>query len=86
MLFRSNTQNGFYLILAVHTDVSKRDSFISKVVSTGQQNIDFFYDISSSKYFIFTKRFENLEETPTALDAKGNKPYNGKMFVVKIEN
>ena len=81
-----NTQNGYYLILAVHSDITKRDAFIAKVVSSGQQTIDFFYDISSSKYFIYTKKYESLDEISTALDNKGNKPYNGKMFVVKIEN
>ncbi|MBC7642257.1 MAG: hypothetical protein H7174_07960, partial [Flavobacterium sp.] len=81
-----NTQNGYYLILAVHNDVLKRDAFIAKVVSTGQQNIDFFYDVSTSKYFIYTRKYDGLEEISNALDLKGTKAYNGKMFVVKVEN
>jgi type IX secretion system PorP/SprF family membrane protein len=81
-----NTQNGYYMILAVHSDIVKRDEFISKVVSSGNQNIDFFFDVNTGKYYIYSKKYENLGEITTALEYKGNKPYNGKMFVVKIEN
>ncbi len=81
-----NTQTGYYLVLASHTDVAKRDAFITKAISSGQINIDFFFDVNTGKYYIFTKKYDSLDESSTALEAKGNKPYNGKMFVVKIEN
>ena len=81
-----NTESGFYLILAVHSDVSKRDQFITKVVSSGVQNIDFFFDVNTGKYYVYSRKYDNLGDTTIALEGKGNKPYNGKMFVVKIEN
>ena len=81
-----NTQSGYYIVLASHTNVAKRDAFITKVISTGQINIDFFFDVNTGKYYIFTKKYDSLEESSIALEAKGNKPFNGKMFVVKIEN
>ena len=81
-----NTESGFYLILAVHSDANKRDQFITKVVSSGVQNIDFFFDVNTGKYYIYSKKYDNLNDTTIALESKGNKPYNGKMFVVKIEN
>ncbi len=81
-----NSQSGFYLVIATHTDVSKRDVFLTKAISTGAINIDFFFDVNSGKYFIFTKKYDSLDEVTVALDNKGNKPYSSKMFVVKIEN
>ncbi len=81
-----NTQSGFYLILAVHSDVSKRDVFLTKVIASGLTNVDFFFDVNTSKYFIFQKKYEKLEDVTTALESKGSKPYNSKMFVVKVEN
>ena len=73
------------MILAVHSDVAKRDAFVTKTVAAGQSNVNFFYDVNSSKYFIYTDKFDNIQEATEALSAKGNKPYNGKMVIVKIE-
>ena len=80
-----NVESGYYMILAVHTDVQKRDAFVTKTVASGQPNVNFFYDASSSKYFIYQERFEMLDEATQALGEKGKKPYNGKMVIVKIE-
>ena len=80
-----NIESGYYVILAVHTDVQKRDAFVTKTVSAGQKEVNFFYDASSSKYFIYEAMFDNLDEATQALGEKGNKPYNGKMVIVKIQ-
>ncbi|PWA11583.1 PorP/SprF family type IX secretion system membrane protein [Flavobacterium laiguense] len=80
-----NVETGYYVILAVHSDVQKRDTFVGKTVAAGQKEVNFFYDANSSKYFIYDAKFDNLEEATQALETKGNKPYNGKMVIVKIE-
>ncbi|REG98844.1 PorP/SprF family type IX secretion system membrane protein [Flavobacterium aquicola] len=80
-----NLEPGYYMILAVHSDVSKRDTFVTKTVASGQSNVNFFYDINTSKYFIYTDKFDNIQEATEALAAKGNKPYNGKMVIVRID-
>ncbi|MFV5687329.1 PorP/SprF family type IX secretion system membrane protein [Flavobacterium sp. ZT3R25] len=81
-----NVESGYYLVVAVHNDVAKRDEFLTKSVAAGQSNIDFFYDINTSKYFIYYDKFDTIEQAKKALQAKGNKPYNGKMSIAKIEN
>lgn len=80
-----NVESGYYLIVAVHNDVAKRDGFLTKSVEAGQSNIDFFYDVNTSKYFIYYDKFDTIEDAKKALKSKGNKPYNGKMTIVKIE-
>ncbi|HSD06885.1 PorP/SprF family type IX secretion system membrane protein [Flavobacterium sp.] len=80
-----NLESGYYVILAVHSDVQKRDAFVTKTVAAGQPNVNFFYDVNSSKYFIYTDKFDNIQEATEALSAKGSKPYNGKMVIVKID-
>ncbi|WP_281227243.1 PorP/SprF family type IX secretion system membrane protein [Flavobacterium aquiphilum] len=77
--------SGYYVILAVHNDVQKRDAFVTKTVAAGQKNVNFFYDAGSSKYFIYEAMFDNLDEATQAMSEKGNKPYNGKMVIVKIQ-
>lgn len=81
-----NVETGYYLIVAVHNDVAKRDGFLTKAVAAGQSNIDFFYDVNTSNYFIFYDKFDSIEEAKKALKSKGNKPYNSKLSIVKIEN
>ncbi|NMH85876.1 sprD domain protein, partial [Flavivirga algicola] len=81
-----NTDSGYYLVIAVHNNVDKRDEFVRKVVSAGQSNINFFYDENTSKYFIYYEKFNSVEQATRALQSKGDKPYNGRMSMVKIEN
>lgn len=78
--------NGFYMVIAVHNNTAKRDEFLSKVVSTGETNINFFYDVSTNKYYIYTQKFNHINQATQALNNKETKPYNGNMTLVKIEN
>jgi type IX secretion system PorP/SprF family membrane protein len=82
----SNVESGFYMVLAVHTDIAKRDEFLTKVVAAGQKDIDFFYDVSSGKYFIYYEKYDDISGATRALETKGTKVYNSKMSMVKIEN
>ena len=81
-----NSESGYYLIVAVHTDVAKRDAFLTKMVASGQKDVDFFYNKSTGKYMIYNKKYSDLGEATKALETKENKPFNDKMFIVKIEN
>ena len=80
-----NVDNGYYMIIAVHENINDRDTFLEKVVSAGESKVNFFYDVNTSKYFIYYEKFDYVEEAMRALQTKGDKPYNGKMSVVKIE-
>ncbi|UPS91327.1 type IX secretion system membrane protein PorP/SprF [Bizionia sp. M204] len=81
-----NVDNGYYMIVAVHKNVSERDAFLEKAIAAGQSNINFFFDVNSSKYFIYYQKFDYVEEAMRALETKGNKPYNQEISVVKIED
>ncbi len=81
-----NVEKGYYIAIAVHSDVAKRDEFITKAVAAGQKNINFFYDVNTSKYYIYYEKFDDIETAQRALQAQGSLPYNGKMSMVKIEN
>ena len=81
-----NVDNGYYLIVAVHADANKRDEFVKKVVASGKKEVDFFYDMKNSKYYIYLSKFNSIEQANGAVEAKPNKPYNARMSIVKIEN
>ncbi|NNE31290.1 MAG: hypothetical protein HKN40_02865, partial [Winogradskyella sp.] len=82
----NNVDSGFYLIIAVHTDKAKRNEFLSKVVASGRDTIDFFFDVNTNKYYIFYEKFDSIEAANNALKRKGSNPYNINMSLVKIEN
>ena len=81
-----NSDSGYYLIIAVHSSAEKRDQFLAKAVAAGRTDVNFFYNVTTSKYYIYYQKFDGLPEATKALEAKGSKPYNGKMAIVKVEN
>jgi len=81
-----HTESGYYLVLAVHSDVLKRDEFLVQVISSGYKEVDFFYDVSTSEYYIYSKKFNAINEAEDALRTKLNKPYNRNTTIFKIEN
>jgi|GEM_PF-1208639 len=83
----NNTEDGYYLVIAVHTNIIKRDEFLRKAIAAGENNINFFFDVNSNKYYIYYDKFDKIGEAKSTLDAnKGSKPYNREMNIVKIEN
>jgi len=81
-----NSDSGYYLIIAVHNSVEKRDEFLKKAVAAGRSDVNFFYNVTTSKYYIYYEKFGDLSQAQKALETKGSKPYNGKMAIVKVEN
>ena len=81
-----NAENGYYLVLAVHNNINKRDEFLVQVISSGYEEVDFFFDVNTSEYYIYSKRFDNINETESALTSIEDEPYNKKINIIKIEN
>ncbi|WP_418603974.1 PorP/SprF family type IX secretion system membrane protein [Hwangdonia sp.] len=81
-----NTESGYYVVLGVHSTVAKRDEFLRKAVAAGQANIDFFFDVNTSKYYIYYQKFDDIESARNAMSLKGSEPYNHNMSMVKVEN
>ncbi|MBO6881365.1 PorP/SprF family type IX secretion system membrane protein [Winogradskyella sp.] len=81
-----NADNGYYLIIAVHSDIKKRNEFLTKVVASGRVDVDFFYDVNTSNYYIYYNKFDSINAANKVMETKGNRPYNVNMTLVKIEN
>ncbi len=81
-----NVSSGYYLIIAVHSDTEKRNEFITKVYASGRADVDFFYDVNTSKYYIYYNKFSDIQSANRAMELKGSQPYNVNMSLVKIEN
>lgn len=81
-----NVPGGYYVVIAVHNEVAKRDDFLTKTVASGEKRVNFFYDANSSKYFIYYDSYDSIEAAKQALSKKGSQPFNNRMAIVKIEN
>ena len=81
-----SVESGFYLILATYSDVIKMDEFLDELRSKGVTNTGYFFDAESAKYFVYNKKFNDLETALKALQTKENLSYQGKMAIVKVEN
>ncbi|MCB4797965.1 hypothetical protein LG649_03865, partial [Tamlana sp. PT2-4] len=80
-----NVDSGFYLVLAVHSDVEKRDDFVRKVIQSGERAVDFFYDVNTSKYYIYSKVFSNLNQAQMQMQKSNTEPYTSKASVVNVK-
>ncbi len=81
-----NTDNAYYLVLAVHENTTKRDEFVKKVIASGYSNVNFFYDINTSKYYIYSDKTTSLQSANEKLDNQNNAPYASRISIIKIEN
>ena len=49
------------------------NEFLTKVVASGRANVDFFYDVNTSKYYIYYSKFDSISAANKAMEDKGNK-------------
>ncbi|KAF2508380.1 LysM peptidoglycan-binding domain-containing protein [Flavobacterium zhairuonense] len=54
--------NGYYLVLGIFTDATLRDKLIMKLIDSGDFNASFFFNINSLSYYVYSDKFENMEE------------------------
>ncbi|OOV28739.1 hypothetical protein BXU11_01985 [Flavobacterium sp. LM5] len=81
-----NTPSGYYMIMAVHKDVAKRDAFLTKAVASGMKNVSFYYDANTSSYYIYNGMFDNLQEAQEEIKNKTTNASTSKMVIIKVEN
>lgn len=81
-----HNEEGYYLVMAVHSDKNKRDEFLRAAVKRGEADINFFYDVNTSKYYIYSKKFTNLKEANEAMASKNVSSLNKNLSMIKIEN
>jgi hypothetical protein len=54
--------NGYYLVLGIFTDAIPRDRLIMKLIDSGDFNASFFFNINSLSYYVYSDRYQNMEE------------------------
>jgi hypothetical protein len=61
-------------------------SRLSSAIASGVDDVEFFYDVSTSKYYIYSKKFSDIKEANRAMASSGSSGYDEQMSMIKIEN
>lgn len=81
----TTVENGFYSVFASYSSLEKRNEFIAYLASKGI-SANFFLDTNSGKYYIYHKKFSNMETAKDSLDAQKALYKNLKVALVKVVN
>jgi hypothetical protein len=77
--------NGYYLVLGIFTDATLRDKFIMKLIDSGDFNASFFFNINSLSYYVYSDKFENMEEVLYKCKKKEEDELYKEIIIAKLE-
>jgi len=77
--------NGYYLVLGIFTDAVDRDKLIMKLIDSGDFNASFFFNINSLSYYVYSDKFENMEEVLYKCKKKEEDELYKEIIIAKAE-
>jgi LysM repeat protein len=77
-------EEGFYVVAGVFVEASERDAFFRRLTDAGSLDANFFYDINSMSYDVYSKMAKTLEEAQYEVITKEGKPLFEKLYIVHI--
>ncbi|MET3026851.1 LysM peptidoglycan-binding domain-containing protein [Flavobacterium sp. UW10123] len=77
--------NGYYLVLGIFTDAVDRDKLIMKLIDSGDFNASFFFNINSLSYYVYSDKFENMEEVLYKCKKKEEDELYKDIVIAKVE-
>lgn len=77
--------NGYYLVLGIFTDSVDRDKLIMKLIDSGDFNASFFFNINSLSYYVYSDKFENMEEVLYKCKKKEEDELYKEIIIAKVE-
>ncbi len=80
-----DVSSGYYLVLETFRNIDDTKAYLSTILKAGAQNVNFFYNIHNSTYYVYSETAETMGEAYQALKVKGTKTYNQNMIIVKVE-
>ncbi|MFH6992504.1 LysM peptidoglycan-binding domain-containing protein [Flavobacterium sp. FlaQc-48] len=77
--------NGYYLVLGIFTDAIPRDKFIMKLIDSGDFNASFFFNINSLSYYVYSDKYQNMEEVLYKCKKKEEDELYKEIIIAKVE-
>lgn len=77
--------NGYYLVLGTFSDAAPRDQFIMKLIDSGDFNASFFFNINSLSYYVYSGKYNNMEEVMYQCKKKEENELYKNIIIAKAE-
>jgi LysM repeat protein len=77
--------NGYYLVLGIFTDAIPRDKLIMKLIDSGDFNASFFFNINSLSYYVYSDKYNNMEEVLYQCKKKEEDELYKNIIIAKAE-
>ncbi|WP_202701887.1 LysM peptidoglycan-binding domain-containing protein [Flavobacterium sp. UGB4466] len=77
--------NGYYLVLGIFTDATLRDKLIMKLIDSGDFNASFFFNINSLSYYVYSDKYQNMEEALYQCKKKEEDELYKEVSIAKVE-
>lgn len=77
--------NGYYLVLGIFTDAPQRDKLIMQLIDSGDFNASFFFNINSLSYYVYSDKFQNMEELLYQCKKKEKNELYKNVIIAKLE-
>ncbi len=77
--------NGYYLVLGTFTDAVPRDKLIMKLIDSGDFNASFFFNINSLSYYVYSNKYNNMEEVLYQCKKKEEDELYKNIIIAKAE-
>ncbi|MEO7976307.1 LysM peptidoglycan-binding domain-containing protein [Flavobacterium sp.] len=77
--------NGYYLVLGIFTDAIPRDKLIMKLIDSGDFNASFFFNINSLSYYVYSDKYNNMEEALYQCKKKEENELYKNVIIAKSE-
>ncbi len=81
----TEVENGFYLVAQTFTDQQQRDEFALRLSYSGERKTKFFYNINNFGYYVYTDKFQTLEEALFEYKVKPKSEVFKNLFIVQIK-
>ncbi|PXY43792.1 LysM peptidoglycan-binding domain-containing protein [Flavobacterium hydrophilum] len=77
--------NSYYLVLGTFTDPAPRDQLIMKLIDSGDFNASFFFNINSLSYYVYSDKYNTMEEVLYQCKKKEENELYKNVIIVKAE-
>lgn len=77
--------NGYYLVLGTFTEAAPRDQLIMKLIDAGDFNASFFFNINSLSYYVYSNKYNNMEEVLYQCKKKEEDELYRNIIIAKAE-
>jgi len=77
--------DGYYLVLGTFTDAIPRDELIMKLIDAGDFNASFFFNINSLSYYVYSNKYNNMEEVLYQCKKKEEDELYKNIIIAKAE-